>query len=501
MLERILKNLGALATSHGILLFTQLLIPPVFIASYGVKSYGEWLVLSAAIAYVTVLDFGLQTYVINELTGFYHRGEMERFHRLQSTALRMEVGVFILFSLLALSLFLLPLSSMLNLGLPSLEASLTAYLLVLQLLWGIALGYMNGVFRAFGKAHRGAMWANVQKLLLLLTTIVLVLNKEPFWVIALGQLLTLLPSVVITLFDFKRSAPDAFPTLRVWDGALAGSIIKPSAFFGLFIFNNYLLYQAPVLILNYFLGSATVVVFTIARTLFSFVRQASATIQAALAPEITRLGGLRDQLRLRRLYTLSESLVLTVSLVLNTVVLVLAPLLLLIWVKKPELFNPDIYILMTVIAVLMSVKEYKLYFQYATNNHYSTAAITSITYLAMFAGSIPIVQAFGLAGLMIEWLCVELVQVIFIHSFNKTLLQEAGGVSFIPVFKLAALLAGVLAFNRFILWDLVGANYKLEVISAVVVAVALSGVSYFVFGLNKVRQELKVFWLRRQMET
>src|SRR5215831_583312 len=87
MFKRILKTLGALAAGHGIQTVTQLLIPPAFIAVYGVKGYGEWLALSAAVGYLGTLDFGLQTYVLNELTALYHRKEMRQFHRVQSVGL------------------------------------------------------------------------------------------------------------------------------------------------------------------------------------------------------------------------------------------------------------------------------------------------------------------------------------------------------------------------------------------------------------------------------
>src|SRR5579859_562715 len=89
MFKRILKTLAALGAGHGIQTLTQLLLPPAFIAAYGVNAFGEWLVLAAAVGYLATLDFGLQTYVLNELTMLYHRRDWEQFHRFQSVGLRL----------------------------------------------------------------------------------------------------------------------------------------------------------------------------------------------------------------------------------------------------------------------------------------------------------------------------------------------------------------------------------------------------------------------------
>src|SRR5215468_2916875 len=116
MFQRILKTLGALIAGHGIQTFSQLLIPPAFIAAYGVQGYGEWLVLSAAVGYLSTLDFGLQTYVLNELTALYHRNEMEQFHKVQSVGLWLML-IFIGAGLgLAACAFIIPLGAILRIS-------------------------------------------------------------------------------------------------------------------------------------------------------------------------------------------------------------------------------------------------------------------------------------------------------------------------------------------------------------------------------------------------
>ena len=116
MFKRILKTIAALGAGHGIQTLTQFLLPPAFIAAYGVKGYGEWLVLSAAVGYLSTLDFGLQTYVLNELTALYHRKEMEQFHRVQSVGLWLMLFFVAAGAIIAASAFALPIGDILKIS-------------------------------------------------------------------------------------------------------------------------------------------------------------------------------------------------------------------------------------------------------------------------------------------------------------------------------------------------------------------------------------------------
>src|SRR5262249_42104155 len=157
------------------------------------------------------------------------------------------------------------------------------------------------------------------------------------------------------------------PQIAYWDKHLAWQILKPSTYFAFFTVNQFLIFQAPVLIINSALGAGAVVGFTVCRTLFSFIRQGSSLLQAALAPEVTRLNGIGDKQRLVRVYLLSESTILAAALIINVGLLLMSPTILWLWLKRPGLFDLRMFVLMMVISVCMSVKDYKLYFQYATN--------------------------------------------------------------------------------------------------------------------------------------
>jgi uncharacterized membrane protein len=90
-LKRILKLLAAILTGQGVTIITQLLVPPFFLHRYanGVEIYGEWITLTAAIAYLNTLNYGIQNYSCNQITIHYNRGEVEEARVVQAGGFRL----------------------------------------------------------------------------------------------------------------------------------------------------------------------------------------------------------------------------------------------------------------------------------------------------------------------------------------------------------------------------------------------------------------------------
>jgi O-antigen/teichoic acid export membrane protein len=489
MLKRILKTLAALGAGHGVQTLTQALLPPVFISSFGVQGYGEWLALSAAVGYLGTLDFGLQTYVLNRLTALYHKGELKEFHRVQSVGLWLALGFVGIGSLIASLAFVLPLSRWLRIPSPPSRVSWTAFWLGLQILASIPLGQVLGIYRAFGQAYRGVMWGNSHRVLLLVATLTLAYLRAPFSLIAFAQFLTVAGVLVTCAGWLWRSQPELHPRLDYWRGAMAWEILKPSAFFGFFVLNNFVVYQAPVLLLQRFLGAQPVVVFSVARTLFSFARQGAALLQQAIAPEITRLDGLGDRDKLVRVYVLFESLLCSGVLIVNAGLLLLSPTLLTLWLKHPQLFDLWVFVMVMLVSILASVKEYKLYFQYMTNKHAKSGLMTFLSYSAMVLASVPAIQWFGVVGFVSVWLAAETFQIFMVHSYNSRLFAAHKEISLHPTARLAASLAVVVGLAVLMNSFLHSTRLLWQTLAALSVMGLLAMASYFLFDLQAILRE------------
>jgi O-antigen/teichoic acid export membrane protein len=340
------------------------------------------------------------------------------------------------------------------------------------------------------------MWGNLYRLSLLAVTIALAWSHASFWAVAAGQVFTIVFILLVIILALRWSKPDVCPRLDYWDGALAWRMLKPSAFFGLFVLNNFLVYQAPVLMLQRFLGAEVVVAFSVARTLFSFVRQGSAVVQQGIAPEITRLNGIGDKEKLVRLYVIFEGALLATVLIVNVGVFTAGPVLLRFWLKRPELFNLNLFVPVMLISIVSSIKEYKIYFQYATNRHAMTGLTTFTSYLVMLIVSFAGIQWFGVTGFLTTWLAVELLQLGLVHSYNAQLFKDHEEISLVPALRLGITIAAMLTLAFSARSFLQSQHYLLQGIAAVSAMLILAGVSYFLFNLRDVVHEGKGQLLR-----
>ena len=343
---RILKNLGAMFTGRLLMVVQQIVMPPVFIARYSTAGFGEWGVLSGAVAALGMLNFGVQTYMSQDLAVRYSRGDTEGYQVRQSTALRLLLGIILGAMALCLVVFLLPLDRWLRLDFGRQALQLTAYLLACQVLLSILYGYLTGLFMGVALAHRGSHWGNFQTLLTSLSLLGCVALKLPFPVLAGVQVLTMFISMAAVLIDIRRTAPALFPSLRYWDGAAMAAILKPSGYFGLITITSFLTYQAPLIVLQRFLGPVAVAGFIVMRLVFSMCRQVLAMFTQSMGAEITTLFGRRDWPALVLLYDYSERFIFFLIPLVNTGVLMLSPVLITVWMhKKAELFSPYPYML------------------------------------------------------------------------------------------------------------------------------------------------------------
>jgi O-antigen/teichoic acid export membrane protein len=484
--SRVLKTLAALLGGQGIQTLTQFFLPPLFITAYGLNGYGEWLVLSAAVGYLTTLDFGLQNYVPNQLTMLYHQGRLDDCRHLQSVGLRIMTAFLAFGTVAAATVFVMPVERWLELSLSHTEAAWCLFLLAVQILFAIAFGQFNATFRAFGQAHRGVMWANAYRIALLGVTVCLALSKANFAVIALAQVAVLVAGGAWVLLDLRRQAPALVPKWGTWDGALARTVIRQSGFFALFTLNNFLLYQLPLIAINRVLGSTEVVVFSVARMLFSSARQLVALAQGALTPEISRLFGLGDRSRLQRLYRLTESAVFSVVALVNVALFVGSPVLLAVWLKRPELFDVRLYVLLMAVGVTISVKEYKLHFQYATNTHIRASLVTSAANGLLAALLLPALRTDGVVGFAALWLALELLQLGVVHGFNHRVLGDPSQNSLWPAAKLVLLLSCIT--GAILYYDLFWRHFwAINELTAAVGSMAVLGLAVFIlFDLRRV---------------
>jgi O-antigen/teichoic acid export membrane protein len=355
---------------------------------------------------------------------------------------------------------------------------------------GVLFGYFTGMFMVLSRAHTGVLWVNGLRLTMVLVTSAGAWMRWSFPMLAGLQAAVYLLGILLVLLHIRRSAPEIFPQIRLWDRSAVRAILEPSSYFGLISMSTFLSYEVPVLIMQREAGPFVVVAFTVMRTIFSMCRQMLDPITQALAPEITRLFGRNEWRELTAVYNYSERLVFSLIPVTNLGVLVISPVLLMIWLHKPVLFAVFPYVVMAAISMTLTAKGHKFQFQFSTNTHEQLARIMFFSYVTLAVLTIPMVHWLGMLGFLYTWLAVELFQLTRIIQLNQQLFAHTGEHRLTYVYRLAVFgLAGLFGAGT-VLAHTHTAMYRVQLAAGLGVSIMLGFVSFFLFDIREIVKKL-----------
>jgi len=296
-------GLGSLAVlmGQGINILGQILVVPLFLWAWGQQLYGEWITLYAIVGYISLLNFGMQTYVVNRLNQFYSVGLLNDYTNILHSALSLYLGIAaIAGSLIAFAVFVAPVGQWLNLrDMDHLTTSIVALLLAMQVILAIPQGLIAGLYRTFQEFPRGAMLANFQRASILgLTALTLMVGGKLIQVAAV-QLIPIMAFAAFILYDIRKRHPEVKISFSQSDWRLAISFLGPSLLFFLIQISGVLTVQGSIIVVSAFAGPAYVAVFAIHRTLTNLVRQIVGSLNTVLWPELTTLEARGDYSQLR----------------------------------------------------------------------------------------------------------------------------------------------------------------------------------------------------------
>ncbi len=487
-LSRLFKLLFTSFLGQGINVITQLLIPRFFLSIFGIEVYGEWIALSASVSYLGTLNYGIQTYSNNEMTILYNRGDDDGAKSIQASAFRLLILLSLCFAAIGLVVFAIPIDSLLRLRHESnLVAALTLYLFILQLAAIMIFSLLANSYMVVGMLHRGNYWQSAQRLFSVFALTLALYLHATFPVLAAIQLASLIIFTVAILLDVRRIAPVLVPSLRYGSWKQVAAIVKPSGHFGLIAIAGFLTWQGPVLIIQRVLGPAAVGTFSLVRVVFQMSRQILSIASNAIGQDITLLFGKSDWRMLRRLYDLSERVVLFLIPVTSIGSLLLCPFLFTVWLHKRDLYDPGLCFLMAIISAVLGIKEHKTQFQSSSNKHEDMSSFIVIGYLIMLTVSVFTMRIYGLAGFVVTWLVWEIIQTRFVLTLNAKLFPEEYKVTMEPVIRLTVFT--VIAFALCIYPTYQEAKWGLgwTVVSAVVLTTVIGIAAYRVFGVDEVK--------------
>ncbi len=489
-LARILKLLAAFFMSQGVSIVTQLLVPPIFLHRYpnGVEMYGEWIALTASITYLNTLNYGIQNYANNQMTLHYNRGEVREARVVQSSALRLILVMVLAACAAAVAIYFMPVARWMGLRyVSSRAASITLDFMLFQLVVNWFFAFLSNSYLVVGQLHRGTVWQNIQRLTATLVMAGFLWVRASFPILALAQLSVMVLATIVVLLEIRFRAPILLPTLRFGHMRDMWAVLKPSAYYMLYAFSAFFAWQGPVLLIQKILGPAAVAVFALSRVVFNMSRQVLSVLSYSIGQETINLIARRSWAQLRRIYDLSERVVLFLDPVLTVGVLLVCPVLFSVWLHKRAIYNPGICMLMAIVSAVIAIKEHKYTFQYLSNEHQGVARFTLAAYGGMIVVAALTMKAWGIAAFMIPWLLAELLITGYVVLQNRKLFPSEFRPSLVPLPRLAVILALAFAAAAWPTWH--GIHWPLRTLLAVaaVATLVLSILCYFAFGLREVQ--------------
>lgn len=351
--QRIVHGLGANAFGQLVTIIVQLVGVPILLHAWGVQLYGEWLILFAIPAYLSMTDLGFSQSAGNDMTARVARGD-----RAGALAVFQSLGILVS-SVTAVGMLLtvallwwLPLDRWLHFQVLDADASRWVLgLLAAQVFVSLMNGVNHAGFRANGDyalhtslnatarlVQFGSVW-----------TIALagggpVLAAAGF--LAVQAVFTAACAVILSRrhrwLRFGIASARRAELEPLWRPALANVVIPLAQALNV---------QGMVLVVGALLGPVAVVVFSTLRTLARLALQAVLAVSHAIQPELEGARGLRDQSLLESLYIKGLGTTLVLSLAVGLLLAFSGPWIVTVWTNGQVNIDYGLFYLLLVSSI------------------------------------------------------------------------------------------------------------------------------------------------------
>jgi O-antigen/teichoic acid export membrane protein len=302
--NRLVKGFSANIYNQVISSIIQLAGVPIFLYAWGAELYGEWLIIFAIPAYLSMTDLGFSQSASNDMTARVARGERSTAIAIfQSLIAFVYTSMGCMFALISFLIFALPIGSWIRpIGMNLPEVRWTLWFLSISVLAQLPDGITHAGFRSNGEyALHSALYGSARLIQFASSWIVALCGGSPVAAAAVFCLVRAMATAVCTLMLIYRH-----PWLR-YGTKLASKrelsiLIHPALANMAIPLAQGLNIQGMVLAVGNILGPLAVVTFSTLRTLTRLVLQLLFSISHAAEPELASAFGRGDYLLCRNLF-------------------------------------------------------------------------------------------------------------------------------------------------------------------------------------------------------
>lgn len=370
--HRMLLGIGSSGMSQVISAAQAILLVPLFLYAWGAEGYGRWLVLTALVSYLTLLDFGGQNYIGNLLAIDYAQNKKEAFCEKLSEG----VSLFILISLFVFCLLIILLFGLMNSSLPVFGRTLllNERWIILFLSSAFLLSIPSGIYvtayRASGLFVRGTMLGNILRLInIALYAMALFIAVSPV-IYSMVFFFVAVLSTIVVVWDSRRVISECSQIQVGFVEAKKGlKHLRGALEFWLLALGTGLNQQGVLLVLAIFASPATVALYVTHRTAAGVVGYVGSLVQAPLWPEMSFLWAQCRYEKLQKVLLTAIKIVMLVSGLAALAMWVLLPFVYPLWTGKQLQLSPSLFAIFLLQGVLAAGWATSSWGLLATNHH------------------------------------------------------------------------------------------------------------------------------------
>jgi O-antigen/teichoic acid export membrane protein len=369
-LSNVKKNLFANFFGIGVLLFSQVILVPVYLHFWGVEMYSDWIILTAISSFFAMSDVGLNSVTINRFVIKKEEGEINECQSLLINNFLLVIAAFTV-SISGAIVYLIKFDVVSSLGLHVINretASYTFIILIGYIFLGMASSVLDAIYRAYSFNHKAIHLGNIVRFAEgLVVLVALILN---FSIILLAALF-LIPRILIfvyKLIDIKKYFPYQL-SFKSKDWKLFKELLYPSFTFMFFPIGNGIVFQGFSLLVNKYFGADSLVLYNSTRTLTSFLNQILSTVLQAVWPEFSIAYGKKDVQRMRELHRKAFAVATSGAIVLGLLLLLFGEIIFIIWTQRKIEFDFSLMLAFLVVLIFRSIWSTSSVALMATNRH------------------------------------------------------------------------------------------------------------------------------------
>jgi O-antigen/teichoic acid export membrane protein len=424
--HRLLKGFAAQGFGQAVNLVIQICSVPLYLHYWGKILYGEWVLLSSVLGYLSISDLSFGNAAQNEMTMRVARGDKEgALTVFQSVWLMITVASLTIMLISLTVIFLVPFEVWLHLKqMPHATAVGIVDLLILQVILAQQNGLMTAGFICDGNYALGIMVGNILRLIEFSVGVLVVATHGGLWGLALSVLLMRIVGYLIVYRVLRHRSPWLSFGIKHSRFAILKPLIGPALSFNALPLGWALNLQGVVTVIGIYLGPVAVLLFSTTRTLTRVIWQVLNAIANTVWVELSAAFGAHDLPLARKLHRRACQVALWGALGMTLILMFAGGPLYRVWTHGKLSFDPGLFRLLLVVIICSSLWSTSYVVPMSVNRHGQLAlAFLAATSFSLGLAAV-LVRFWGIHGAALALVVGELLMILYVMRRSLTLLED-----------------------------------------------------------------------------